>query len=311
MAMNPFRGGDTHRVTETVVLTVVLALAGAFFYALSDVLEQHEAMREAPEHSLHVSLLVRLVRRPLWLLGFASDAAGYMTVAAALAVGALAFVQPILATGLLMSLWLGSRLNHRHFRHADWFGAALLCAGLALFLGEVAPGSGSPTASATRWLQWGPLIVAAFLACVVSGRHAGPRARAALLGMGAAIAFATSTLLTKGFVSYFDDGIFGWVDHWEPYAMAAVVLTGFVVAQSSFQAGHLAASVAALDATEPIVAVLLGVGMLHESVSVDTLTEALAVALGAVVMLAGVMLLSGVAGEVMEANPGVAPHHEP
>jgi len=297
-------------VTETVLLTVILALAGAFFYALSDVLEQHEAMREPPEHSLHVSLLVRLAHRPLWLLGFASDAAGYMTVAAALAVGALAFVQPILASGLLMSLWLGSRLNHRRFRHADWFGAALLCGGLALFLAQVSPAQGNPTAGVTKWLQWGPLIVATFLAFVVSGRHAGPRSRAALLGIAAAIAFATSTLLTKGFVHYFDDGIFGWVDHWEPYAMAVVVITGFVVAQSSFQAGHLAASVAALNATEPIVAVLLGVGMLHESVSVDTAAEAVAVAFGAALMLAGVMLLSGVTGEVMESSAGVARHPE-
>src|ERR1700730_8603898 len=89
----------------------VLALAAAFMFALSNVLEQREAEQLPDDESLRAGLLVRLVRRPLWLLGFGADVSGYVCHAAALAFGSLVFVQPLLVTGLLFALLLRAAIT--------------------------------------------------------------------------------------------------------------------------------------------------------------------------------------------------------
>jgi hypothetical protein len=124
-----------------------------------------------------------------------------------------------------------------------------------------------------RWVIAGPAIAGSILVCVVGAQISRGPARALLLGVAASIAFATSAVLTKAFVYYLGKGVFAWAPHWEPYAMGAVIIAGFVAMQSSFQTGHLAASVAGLQAPGPVVAVVLGIGLLDETVTVNTIAQ--------------------------------------
>jgi len=71
-------------VSNRVALATVLAVVTAFFYAMSNVLELLEAEKVPDEYSMKPGLLVRLVRRPRWLLGLLSDFGGYLCHAAAL-----------------------------------------------------------------------------------------------------------------------------------------------------------------------------------------------------------------------------------
>jgi hypothetical protein len=274
-----------------VGLTIFLALLAAFLDALSNVLEIAEAEQISEEHSLRPSLITSLARRPKWLIGLALDAGGFFAMAAALGLGAVAFVQPILAMALLMSLMLGARLQQRNVRPADWTAALVLCGGLATFLYEVPPRGGRDLVPVARWVVAGPAIVGAVLLCIAGAQVSRGPARGLLLGVGASIAFATSAVLTKAFMHYLGQGIFAWIPHWEPYAMAVVIIAGFVVMQSSFQTGHLAASVAGLQAPGPVVAVVLGIGLLDETVTVDTAVQVfLVVASLTAVVIAIVML---------------------
>ena len=54
--------------------------------------------------------------------------------------------------------------------------------------------------------------------------------RAVFLGLAAGTLFGTSAVLTKAFVHYLEGGIFNWVPHWEPYALAVSSITGLVFA---------------------------------------------------------------------------------
>jgi drug/metabolite transporter (DMT)-like permease len=275
-----------------VVLTVVLALIAAFLDALSNVIEIAEAEQVSEVHSLRPTLITNLARRPKWLIGLALDGGGFFAMAAALGLGAVAFVQPILAMALLMSLLLGSLLQHRNIRRIDWFAALVLCAGLATFLYEVPPRGGRDLVPFADWVIAGPAIAGAMILCVVTAQVSRGPARGVLLGVAASIAFATSAVLTKEFMHYLGKGIFAWVDHWEPYAMAAVIIIGFIVMQSAFQTGHLAASVGGLQVPGPVVAVILGVGLLDETVTVDTFAQvvlvvaSLSAVVGALIVLA-------------------------
>ena len=267
------------------IATVLLAVAAAFFYALSNVLEQREAEQVPDEYSLRPSLFLRLVQRPRWLLGFASDAGGYITAAAALGFGAVVFVQPILSSGLLISLLLAVAINHHPFRRSDLAAAGTFTVGLAAFLLETSATGGRDLVPVYRWMIAAPVIGAVVAVLVASSRSFSGAPRAALLGVAGGVCFGASAVLTKGFVHYFRDGVFGWVNHWEPYVMAVVIIGGFLLAQSAFQAGSLAASVAGLEATEPVVSVVFGVGLLDEHVHTRGAADAAIVTVAAAMVV--------------------------
>jgi drug/metabolite transporter (DMT)-like permease len=270
----------------------VLALAAAFMFALSNVLEQREAEQLPDDDSLRVGLLVRLVRRPLWLLGFGADVSGYVCHAAALAFGSLVFVQPLLVTGLLFALLLRVAITGRPLRRRELLAAIVLVAGLAVFVLVVSPHGGRAQAPLGRWAIAGPVIGAAVAVCVVTGqRVAGPR-RALLLGLAAGTSFGVSAALTKTFVHLLGQGVFPMLQHWEPYALAVATLGGLLLAQSSFQAGSLSASVAALEVAEPLVAAAIGIGLLDEHIKTHNAAYQLAIVLALIGMFLGVLALS-------------------
>ncbi|MCU1458457.1 MAG: hypothetical protein JWL73_2549 [Actinomycetia bacterium] len=284
-----------------VIATVTFSVGAAFFYATSNVLEQSEAEQIPDEYSLRPSLFFRLVRRPRWLVGFAADAGGYLFAAIALAFGAVVFVQPILSSGLLISLLLAAAINHHRFRRIDLAAAGCFSLGLAVFLLETSATGGRDIVPVHRWVIAAPVIIGVVAVLVVLGRGTRGAPRAALLGVGAGTCFGASAVLTKGFVHYFRDGPFGWLSHWEPYVMAVVIIVGFLIAQSAFQAGSLAASVAGLEATEPVVSVVFGVGLLDEHVQTNGVFDATMVAISAAMVVAAILVLSRAGGREQAA----------
>jgi drug/metabolite transporter (DMT)-like permease len=275
-----------------VALTVVLALTAAFLDALSNVLEIAEAELVADDLALRPSLITTLAHRKRWLIGLGCDALGFFAMAAALGLGAVAFVQPILALALLISLLLGSLLHHRSIRPVDWLAALTLCVGLGTFLYEVPARGGHDLVPFDRWAIAGPAIAGAVFLCVAGAKVARGPARGLLLGVAASIAFATSAVLTKAFMHYLAKGLFAWVPHWEPYAMGGVIIAGFIVMQSAFQTGHLAASVAGLQAPGPIVAVILGASLLDETIRLDTPAQVAVVVMSLAAMVGSIVVLA-------------------
>lgn len=276
------------RVAFAVVLSVVTAL----LYALSNVLELTEAERVPDDDALKPGLVLQLARRPRWLLGLLSDVGGYLTQAGALALAAVAFVEPILASGIVMALVLGAALTRRRVQRRDWIAALLLSGGLAFFLYEVSPTSGRDVAPSDRWIAAGPALLAVVVACIVCARACHGPTRAALLGIAAGVSFGASAVLTKALVHYFDGGVFGWVPHWEPYLLAVTSIGGVAIAQSAFQTGSLAASVGATEALGPLTAASLGFGILdehldaHGVVVVGVVVLSVALVLGSIAALA-------------------------
>lgn len=281
---------------------VLLALLTAFLYALSNVLELTEAEKIPDEYALRPGLVGRLVRRPIWLLGLLSDVGGYVAQAGALALAAVAFVEPILALGIVMALFLGAWITKRQIQRSDWVAAVVLCGGLATFLYEVSPTGGRALASGAGWVIGGPVLAAAILGCIgwASVRR-GP-ARAVLLGMAAGISFGASAVLTKALVHYLGEGVFAWVNHWEPYALAVSSIGGVIVAQSAFQTGELAASVGTTEAMGPITAAALGFGLLDEQLSVHGTLSILALAASLAIILWGIAALARAEQRVLGAG---------
>jgi drug/metabolite transporter (DMT)-like permease len=91
-----------------LVLGIVAAVGASVLYNASIALQALEARQVSGEHSLRLSLIGRLVRNRRWLGATALGLAGWPLEIVALLLAPLTVVQPCLASGLILLLWLGA-----------------------------------------------------------------------------------------------------------------------------------------------------------------------------------------------------------
>jgi drug/metabolite transporter (DMT)-like permease len=91
-----------------LALGIVAAVGASLLYNASIALQALEAREVPGEHSLRLSLIGRLARNKRWLGATALGLAGWPLEIAALLLAPLTVVQPCLASGLILLLWLGA-----------------------------------------------------------------------------------------------------------------------------------------------------------------------------------------------------------
>jgi hypothetical protein len=97
-----------------LALGIAAAVAASLLYNTSIALQALEAREVPEEHGLRPSLLGRLLRNRRWLGATAIGLLGWPLEIVALLSAPLTVVQPCLASGLLLLLWLGAtRLGER------------------------------------------------------------------------------------------------------------------------------------------------------------------------------------------------------
>jgi drug/metabolite transporter (DMT)-like permease len=90
-----------------VALGIVAAVAASLLYNTSIALQALEARQVPAEHSQRPSLIGRLLRNRRWLGATALGLVGWPLEIVALLLAPLTVVQPCLASGLILLLWLG------------------------------------------------------------------------------------------------------------------------------------------------------------------------------------------------------------
>jgi drug/metabolite transporter (DMT)-like permease len=91
-----------------LALGIAAAVGASILYNTSIALQALEAREVPGEHSLRVSLIGKLVRNRRWLGATALGLVGWPLEIAALLLAPLTVVQPCLASGLILLLWLGA-----------------------------------------------------------------------------------------------------------------------------------------------------------------------------------------------------------
>jgi hypothetical protein len=252
---------------------------------------------------VNVALMARLARSRRWLAGYGAEVAAFGLHATALAFGGLLFVQPLLASGLLVALGLSARWSGRPLERREWIHALLLCGGLATFLVAAAPSGGRDHAPAARWLLCAGPALLVVVACVTAAVATRGYVRAAFFGCAAGASFGINAALTKTFVGQIQRGVPYTASHWEVYGLVTASVVGILLTQNGFQAESLSASLPGLEATEPLVAAVLGATVYGEAIRGANDVANAIIAVSIVVMLYAVVRLAMFAGQRSSTEP--------
>lgn len=252
---------------------IASSLGSAAAFSVATTLKHRSAGAVPDAQDLDLRRLGRLVRATvshrLWLAGIAADVVAVGLQVAALHLGGLAVVQPLLVSGLLFALLLrqgtAGRVNRRE---VAW--GLVLTADLAGFL--VLAGTSTPASVLREPPDRAPAVAAAvtgvlFAAiCVALGRRMrGHGSAAAALGVALGLVYAATAALIKALT---DIGAghppVAVVTSWQLYALLGAGAVGLVLNQLAFQAGPLTASLPATATVDPLASIALGVVVYDE-----------------------------------------------
>ncbi|HEX5144973.1 MAG TPA: DMT family transporter [Mycobacterium sp.] len=275
----------------TQVLVVALALTAALCAAIGIVVRQLATQHVPAEHGMSPVMVSALMRNKLWWAGTGSAVAGYIFQALALTFGSLLMVQPLLVSSLLFALPLSARAAHQRVTRAEWGWAILLTVGLAVFVLVGHPREGHFQPTPQVWLGVAAVCLPLIVGCIIGAVRTLATPRAVLLAVAVGVMFGLVALLTKLCTHRFHTGgPVAVLTSPALYLLVLVAIVGTVLQQSAFHADSLQTSVPTMLVLEPVVAVLLGVLVLGEELTVHGLPVVL-LPIAVAAMLAGTIAL--------------------
>ncbi len=272
-------------------MVICLALLAAFANAIASICQRLGVEDAPPTNGPSMGLVRHMLRRPIWILGFAIMALGYASQAVALHLGTLNVVQPLMVSELvilvfILWLWFATPLRPR-----DFVAAFATAVGLGAFLFLSAPTVGSKVPSNDLWLVAALVTVLCVAFFVVLARRGPPWRQALLLGAGASVGFALLSAITKSTTNVL---VMGWgalFSSWQLYALCVTGLGSFLIMQAAFRVGPFAASQSTLILVNPFVSIFIGHVLYGENLHGGPLFASLEV-LSLVVMILGALGLS-------------------
>ena len=121
-----------------LVLGIAAAVGASTLYSLGIALQAMDAKQTPRGEHLRLALAWRLARRGRWLLGTGLSILGWPLQLVALLLAPLVVVQPALAAGLLVLMFLGQRMLHEHAGRNEYLAV------WAIVIGVVGAGLAAP-----------------------------------------------------------------------------------------------------------------------------------------------------------------------
>jgi hypothetical protein len=298
-----------------VEVAALIALLAALASAVGDVVRQRSAHEITEKHVGHLHLFGLSLRDSRWWLGGVMAVLNYSLQALALAWASVMLVTSLQVTALLFALPIYARLTHHRIARREWMWAVILAIALAVVIIRD-PASGNQRASLHTWLIVGAVMGPILLFCVLAAHvWAGRPVAAVLLAFVAGSSLALFAVLTKGVVEVAEDGLGPMLRAPEFYPWIPAALAGMIFQQSAFRAGALTASLPTMTVAKPVVAAVLGITVLHETLRADGPEVFVLVVAVALVIAATVALARGEAATLVadagEDAAGTDPHARP
>jgi len=271
-----------------VTVAVVLAIVAGCAFAIAAALQHRAAHAETASGLGDPRILVRLAHDPSWLLANVLDIGALGFQAAALHVGAIVVVQPLLVSGLILAVPAEAVLNSRRVSRADLSGVVVGAVALAGFVALADPTEGVDDPALGSWLIVLAGCAVAVAATVGMGRFVTGVRRAVCLGVATGVLYGVTAPLLKTCASLIDQPL-ALLSAWQLYVLVGAGLLGFVLNQNVYQAGGLAAGLTTLTLVEPVVALVIGVTAFGEHIDIHG-GRGVGMALAAVGIAVGIVL---------------------
>ena len=228
-------------------------------------IRQRSAQEITDDRVGHFELFRLSLRDIRWWWGGLAAAVSFGLQAIALVLGSVVLVQALQVTALLFALPTNARLTRHPVTRWEWLWAVLLAAAVAVFITVGDPAAGHQRGSLKIWIVVAVVMGPALVLCVLGARIWSGALAAVLLAVVSASSWALFAVLTKGVIEVVGDHPGALLRAPELYAWILVALIGTVFQQSAFRASTLTASLPAMTVTEPVVASVLGVTVLGET----------------------------------------------
>ena len=269
-----------------------ITLVAAMLLGAGFVLQQHAAGQEPQAYYMRLRLILDLVRRRRWLLGFGIMITGQLLSAWCVGHLDLSLYEPLIATSLIFALALSVPLSHQRLRATELIGAVILSLGVAAL--SLPREAGTPHVSFGSFEDWpaaAGIAVVAYI-CIHAGHRRSGTTRATLTGVGAGLVFGIADALTRRTVQILDAHSFsGLLTNWAPYCLVAAALIANWLMQNAFNAAPLHASLPGITASEPLAGILLGVVVFGDIIEISPGILAVQAA-GIVALVLGVIMVA-------------------
>lgn len=250
------------------MLAVAFALLAAASNALSSVLQRRAALSVPADETFRLVLIRDLLRQRSWLGGIAALIVGFLFQAAALTVGRLALIQPLLVTELPFTMLLLAWLLPIRPDPRVWLSVGTATLGLVILLISANPTEGQRLPGRIDWVI-ATVVTTALAACLVAvARLMRGTRRAAILGGTGGLGFAFTAALMKEATHALSGGLVDALTCWAVYAMVGAGLASLFLLQNALHSGPLVAVQPALNVSDPVTSIAYGVGLFGEQIRI-------------------------------------------
>jgi drug/metabolite transporter (DMT)-like permease len=178
-----------------VVLGLVAAAAASVAFNVGVVLQAADARLEPEREGLRLSLLANLAHRRRWIAGFLLGGIGVGLQILALSLAPFVVVQPMLAAGLLLVLYLGVRMLDERVGPAEIAGVVGVIAGIGLLTWGMPAGTETARSSAAVISVMAAMTLVAVIPFALRGR--GRLDSATFVIVASALAFGATNIAAK------------------------------------------------------------------------------------------------------------------
>lgn len=214
---------------------------------------------------LSMQHVVRLLRRPSWVVGTVFLGLAVVFQLGSLALSPIIVVQPVGVVALVLTAVLNSRVAKVRLPKRAMAALSMCVIGIVVFVTVAAfTASDRPVTDAkliTILVLFAVVLVAALVLFVLF-RH---RAYALFYIIGAGVLYGFVATFAKTVIGRLQQGEFEWLTWICVLALAVGALLGMVFVQNAYSSGPPDLVIAGLTVIDPLVAILIGIGVLHEA----------------------------------------------
>ncbi len=242
-------------------LGLVAALAAAAVFGAAAVLQATAVRRVPVVHDNQASMLLRMLRQPLFALAIGLNLVGFLLHFVSLRLIPLYLSQAAISASLVFTAVLATWLLRERLATLDWTAVAAVTVGLAVLAGASGDiGSDDPPPGFVGWL-YAAIVVVAAVGLLAARSHSA--LASTVLGLLAGLGFAGSGIAARILPGYTPAAL------WDAPATYALPISGglaFVLYSLALQRGSVTVATAPVIVMQTLAPAVVGIVVLDDAV---------------------------------------------